>query len=54
MVERVTSHLKVSGRVTMGEVRDMFETSRIYTLALLDHLDIKKITRRLGEDQVIR
>ncbi len=54
MVERVTSYLKVSGRVTMGEVRDMFETSRKYTLALLEHLDSKKITRRVGDERVLR
>ncbi len=53
MVERVTSHLKASGRVTLAEVRDMFKTSRKYALALLEHLDRAKITRRLGDERVI-
>ena len=49
MVKRVTSHLKTNGRVTLAEVRDMFDTSRKYALALLEHLDRAKITRRVGE-----
>ncbi len=53
MVERVTSHLKASGRVTLAEVRDMFKTSRKYALALLEHLDRAKITRRVGDERVL-
>jgi len=53
MVERVTSHLKASGRVTVGEVRDMFHTSRKYAVALLEHLDGAKITRRVGDERVL-
>ncbi|MBA7692800.1 hypothetical protein ES703_101369 [subsurface metagenome] len=52
MVERVTSHLKASGRVTLAEVRDMFKTSRKYALAFLEHLDRAKITRRVGDERV--
>ena len=54
MVERITSHLKASGKVTVGEVRDMFKTSRKYVLALLEHLDRTKITRRVGDERVLR
>ena len=53
MVERATSHLKASGSVTVGEVRDMFKTSRKYALALLEHLDGAKITRRVGDQRVL-
>jgi len=53
MVERVTSHLKTHGRVTLAEVRDMFKTSRKYTLALLEHFDRAKITRRVGDDRFL-
>jgi selenocysteine-specific elongation factor len=53
MVERVTSHLKATGKVTLAEVRDMFKTSRKYALALLEHLDGKKITRRVSDERVL-
>ena len=53
MVERVTSHLKVNSKVTLAEVRDMFNTSRKYAQALLEHLDGAKITRRVGDERVL-
>ncbi len=53
MVEKVTAHLKAHGKVTLAEVRDLFETSRKYAQALLEHLDEKKITRRVGDERII-
>ncbi|MFC2010546.1 SelB C-terminal domain-containing protein, partial [Chloroflexota bacterium] len=53
MVEKVNSHIKSNGKVTLGEVRDMLKTSRKYAQALLEHLDEKKITRRVGDDRVL-
>ncbi|MFC1931927.1 selenocysteine-specific translation elongation factor [Chloroflexota bacterium] len=53
MVEKVTSHIKANGKVTLAEVRDLFQTSRKYAQALLEHLDGKKITRRLGDERVL-
>jgi selenocysteine-specific elongation factor len=53
MVERVTSYLKANGTVTVAEVRDMFKTSRKYALALLEHLDQAKVTRRVGDERVL-
>ena len=54
MVERLISHLKANGRITLAEVRDMFKTSRKYALALLEHLDQEKITRRVGDERALR
>jgi selenocysteine-specific elongation factor len=54
MVEGITSHLKSHGRVTVAQVRDMFNTSRKYALALMEHLDAQKITRRVGDERVLR
>jgi len=54
MVERLVSHLKANDRITLAEVRDMFKTSRKYALALLEHLDQEKITRRVGDERVLR
>ena len=53
MVEKVTSHIKAQGKVTLAEVRDLFKTSRKYAQALLEHLDEKKITRRIGDERVL-
>ena len=53
MEEKVTAHLKSQGKVTLAEVRDLFETSRKYAQALLEHLDEQKITRRIGDERVL-
>ena len=53
MVEKITDHIKTHGQVTVGEVRDLFKTSRKYVLALLEHLDEKKVTRRVGDERVL-
>ena len=49
MVARVHAALKDKGQITHGEVRDMFNTSRKYAQALLEHLDATGITRRDGD-----
>ena len=53
MVTRITARIKETGKVGLAEVRDMFGTSRKYAQALLEHLDGKKITRRVGDDRVL-
>ena len=53
MVERVTAYIKEQGKITLAEVRDIFDTSRKYAQALLEHLDSKKITRRVGDERVL-
>ncbi|MBI4186530.1 MAG: selenocysteine-specific translation elongation factor [Chloroflexi bacterium] len=53
MAEKVTEHIKARGRITLAEVRDLFNTSRKYAQAFLEHLDGKKITRRVGDERVL-
>jgi selenocysteine-specific elongation factor len=53
MVEKVTSLIKAQGKVTLAEVRDLFNTSRKYAQAFLEHLDERKITRRIGDERVL-
>jgi len=53
MVEKVISYIKAHGKVTLAEVRDLFKTSRKYAQAFLEHLDGKKITRRVGDERVL-
>lgn len=54
MVQKVVDHLKANGKVTVAEVRDMLGSSRKYVLALMEHLDEQKITRRVGDERVLR
>ena len=49
----VVDHLRATGKVTVAETRDMLGTSRKYSLALLEHLDDVKITRRQGDERVL-
>jgi selenocysteine-specific elongation factor len=53
MVAKVTSRIRAQGQITLAEVRDMFQTSRKYAQALLEHLDGEKITRRVGDARVL-
>ncbi len=53
MVAKVIAHIKAHGKVTLAEVRNLFNTSRKYAQALLEHLDEKKITRRVGDERVL-
>ena len=54
LVGRIIEHLKSQGKITVAEVRDMFQTSRKYALALMEHLDEQKVTRRVGDERVLR
>ena len=54
MVDGITGHLSESGEITVADVRDLFGTSRKYALALMDHLDHVRITRRVGDVRVLR
>jgi selenocysteine-specific elongation factor len=54
MVARITEHLRRERTVTLAQVRDMFGTTRKYAQALLEHLDAKRITRRVGDERVLR
>jgi selenocysteine-specific elongation factor len=50
---QVVGHLRANGTVTVAEVRDMQGTSRKYALAVLEHLDDLKVTRRQGDERVL-
>jgi selenocysteine-specific elongation factor len=53
MLSKITAKIKDQGKISLGEVRDMFGTSRKYAQALLEYLDREKITRRVGDDRVL-
>ena len=54
MVSQVVAALKAQGTVTVGQVRDMLGTSRKYVLGLLEYMDQQRITRRIGDERVLR
>jgi selenocysteine-specific elongation factor len=54
MVERVRATLAGGGRLTVAQVRDMFQASRKYALALMEHLDATGVTVRVGDDRVLK
>ena len=49
MVLKTRERLAENGTITLAEVRDLFNTSRKYAQALMEHLDAKGITARDGD-----
>jgi len=39
-------------RISLADVRDRFGTSRKYAQALLELLDTRRVTRRIGDERV--
>ena len=54
MVDRVVGYTREHGKITVADGRDLFDTSRKYILPLLEHLDQRHITRRVGDERVLR
>jgi selenocysteine-specific elongation factor len=54
MVMDIVQMLKKQGTITAGEVRDHFNTTRRYVLALLEHLDVQGITVREGDTRRLK
>ena len=54
MVGRIVAFIKANGSMTVAQVRDEFNTSRKYALALMERLDEQKVTRRVGDERVLR
>jgi selenocysteine-specific elongation factor len=54
MVEKVRAQLQRKGSITLGEVRDMLNTTRKYIQALLEHLDSIGATMRDGDFRKLR
>jgi selenocysteine-specific elongation factor len=52
MVERVVAGLE-QGPLTVAQVRDLLGVSRRYALALLEYLDLRRITRRSGDERTL-
>ena len=53
-VRRLRRHLKEHRTLTVAAARDLLGSSRRYVLPLLEWLDAQKITRRVGDDRILR
>ena len=47
-------YLRRNRTVNVAQVRDAFKTSRKYALALLEYTDEQRITKRVGDDRLLR
>ena len=54
IASRIVAHIREKGSMTVAQVRDAFNASRKYALAIMEHLDERKITRRVGDERVLR
>jgi selenocysteine-specific elongation factor len=54
LVSGIRARLEAQGQMTVAEVRDVFSTSRKYALALMEHLDARGVTRRVGDARVLK
>ncbi|MBI4213130.1 MAG: selenocysteine-specific translation elongation factor [Chloroflexi bacterium] len=51
--ERIRALILAEGRTTVARIRDQLATSRKFALAILEHLDQIKVTRRIGDERVL-
>jgi selenocysteine-specific elongation factor len=54
MLDGVRSYISRNGEITVGDFRDLFQTSRKYALGFMDYLDQQQITRRVGDARILR
>jgi selenocysteine-specific elongation factor len=51
---RVVERIQKEGAISVAEVRDILDTSRKYALALMEYFDQQRVTRRVGDNRVLR
>jgi selenocysteine-specific elongation factor len=54
MADKIIAHLGAGGSITVAEARTMFNSSRKYMMPLLEYLDQQRVTRRVGDERVLR
>ncbi len=54
MVKKLRAEIQQKEQITLAEVRDLFNTSRKYAQALLEHLDSTGVTMRNGDFRKLR
>jgi selenocysteine-specific elongation factor len=51
--EKIINYIATNGSITAGECRDLLNTTRKYAVAILEHLDADKVTKRVEDRRVI-
>lgn len=54
MIDTVVTYARERGSITLAQTRDLLDTSRKYAQALLEEMDARRITRREGDERVLR
>ncbi len=54
VVTAVTEFLHTHAQINAAQTRDLLQTSRKYAIALLEHLDEIRVTRRVGDNRELR
>ena len=54
MVGKIKNEIQTKGQLSLAEARDIFQTSRRYIQALLEHLDAIGVTVRQGEARILQ
>jgi len=52
-VEMVKNFIIKNGSITVGQLRDLLNTNRKLSIALIEYLDDQKITKRVGDTRVL-
>ncbi len=53
MIDMLREYLAANEKITVANARDLYNTSRRYVLAFLEHLDAQRVTRRDGDYRVL-
>ena len=53
ITDKVLGHIRASGQITVAETRDLLGSSRKYVLPLLQSMDGRRMTRRVGDDRIL-
>jgi selenocysteine-specific elongation factor len=54
MRQEVIEHIKNQGSITLAELRDKFDTSRKYAMAVLEYMDELGLTLRQGDKRILK
>lgn len=52
LVRTILEMIDTAGPVSLGQVRDQFQTTRRYAQAILEYLDRQRLTRRIGDERI--
>jgi selenocysteine-specific elongation factor len=50
--QKIINYIATNGSITVGECRDLLNTTRKYAVAILEHLDADKVTKRVEDRRV--